>query len=274
MPRAPLIALLSDFGTSDGYVGVMKGVMLGIAPDVPLVDLTHDIPPQDIATGAWVLHTAWRYLPAGSIILAVVDPGVGSARRAVALRAGERLFVGPDNGLFTLVLAHSTGTAAYSLEDPRYQLPAPSATFHGRDIFAPAAAHLAAGVPIERLGAPLDVAQLVRLPGFQPEWRGAVLIGCVVHVDHFGNLITNFGPAAASALLDEPAAALRVAGRSITARAGTFAQGPAREPFLLRDSSGELAIAVRNGAAAAVLGARRGAIVEVVGLRPPDAPGV
>src|SRR5690349_16009936 len=144
----PAVVLLTDFGLADGYVGIMKGVLLGIAPRAPLVDLSHDVPPQDIATGAWILHTAWRYFPPGSIFLCVVDPGVGSARRPVALRANARLFVGPDNGLFTYVLASEPPDASVILDNPRYRLPAPSATFHGRDIFAPAAGHLAAGMPL------------------------------------------------------------------------------------------------------------------------------
>src|SRR5262249_38210989 len=154
-PPAPVVALLTDFGTADGYVGVMKGVLLGIAPRAQVVDLSHDVPPQQIATGAWILHTAWRYFPPDSIFVCVVDPGVGGARRPVALRAGDRLFVGPDNGLFSYILASEPPESAVILDNPRFHLTAPSATFHGRDIFAPAAGHLAAGVPLASLGTSL-----------------------------------------------------------------------------------------------------------------------
>lgn len=266
MPAAPAIALLTDYGAEDGYMGVMKGVALGIAPGVPLVDLSHEIPPQDVPAGAWVLHTSWHYFPAGTIFLCVVDPGVGGARRAVALRAGGRYFVGPDNGLFSRVLDAAPPEAVVSLENSRYHLPAPSATFHGRDIFAPCAAHLAAGVPLEDLGTPVAPESLVRLPAPQPAWHGDLLAGTVVHVDHFGNLITSLGPPLADAVLAAPATSARLGGHVVSARARTFAAGPAGDPFLLRDSSGHLAIAVRDGSAARRLGVARGAEVLIVGL--------
>lgn len=270
-PTTSPIAILTDFGTRDGYAGIMRGVILGIAPASSVVDLTHNIPPQDIAAGAWVLSTAWRYFPAGSIFLAVVDPGVGSARRAVALRAGDRYFVGPDNGLFSLVIARAPIEAAVALDNPRYQLPQPSATFHGRDIFAPAAAHLAAGVPLAALGSPLDPASLVSiaLPG--PRWEGDTLVGHVVHVDIFGNLITNFAGPLADVLLSAPNVSFTVGGRAISDRAPNFAAGPESTPFALRDSSGHLALAVRNGSAAARLGVSRGDEVHAHGAPRSDA---
>ncbi|WIG60551.1 MAG: N-methylhydantoinase A [Ktedonobacterales bacterium] len=263
---APLVALLTDFGIADGYPGVLKGVILGIAPSARLVDLTHEIPPQDVLAGAWVLHTAWRSFPEDTIFLCVVDPGVGSARRPLALRAGGRWFIGPDNGLFSYVLAAASPGAAVALDDPRYHLPNPSATFHGRDIFAPCAAHLGAGVPLAALGSPLDLASLVVLALARPTWHAGTLSGQIAHVDRFGNLLTNFGPTLTDALLAEPALALTLGGEVIAARAATFAAGPDDAPFLLRDSSGHLSIAVRNGSAAARLGAARGDVVVVHGL--------
>lgn len=269
MLAAPLLALLTDFGLADGYAGVMKGVALGIAPDVRLVDLTHDVPPQDVRAGAWVLATSWRYFPAGTIFLAVVDPGVGTSRRPVALEAGGRFFVGPDNGLFGYVLAEAPAARAVALDNPAYHRPdpaGPSATFHGRDIFAPCAAHLAAGVPLEALGTPLDPATLAALPLPRPTWEGDMLRAHVLHVDRFGNLITDVGPALADRVLAAPETAARIVGRAIAARARTFGEGPVREPFLLRDSSGHLAIAVRNGSAAALLGAGRDDDLLITGL--------
>jgi len=258
MAGSPPIALLTDFGSRDAYPGVMKGVILGIAPGAALVDLTHEIAPQDVTGGAWVLHTAWRFFPLGTIFLCVVDPGVGGARRPVALAAGGRLFVGPDNGLFSYVLAAATTGEAVALDDPRFHLPHPSATFHGRDIFAPCAAHLARGIPLGELGSAVAATSLVTFALPRPVWQGDVLHGHVLHVDRFGNLITDVASALAAALLATPAARLAVAGTDISARAHTFADGPEGEPFLLADSSGHLAIAVRNGSAAALLGAGRG----------------
>jgi S-adenosylmethionine hydrolase len=262
-----MVALLSDFGTADGYVGVMKAIVLGIAPGVPLVDLGHDVPPQDILRGAWLLYTCWSYLPPGSVCLAVVDPGVGTDRRPIAFAAGERLFVGPDNGLFGYVVTASPPTAAVILDDTRYHIPSPSATFHGRDIFAPCAAHLAAGAPLEALGSPLDPATLVTLNIPRPKPHREGFQGHVVHVDRFGNLITDFGPEMAPVLLQQPGLRLQVAGVEITAQGATFADGPTDAPFALVDSSGHLAIAVRDGSAASHLGVGVGAAVLATGLQ-------
>ena len=253
MAAVPLIALLTDFGASDGYPGIMKGVVLGIAPATPLVDLTHEIAPQDVRAGAWVLHTAWRYFPEGSVFLCVVDPGVGSARRPIALKAGGRVFVGPDNGLFSYILADNADAHAVTLANPRYFAARPSDTFHGRDIFAPAAAWLAAGIAFEELGPALAVESLVRLELPQPRWQGDTLIARCTHIDHFGNILTNIEGALALAILNDPEARLMIAGQSITAHAHTFAEGPEADVFLYLDSSGYLALARRNGSAQAAL---------------------
>jgi S-adenosylmethionine hydrolase len=270
---APLVALLTDFGGADGYVGVMKAVILGIAPGVPVIDLSHEVPPQDVRSGAWILHTSWRFLPEGSICLGVVDPGVGTARRPVAFASAGRLFVGPDNGLFGYVLAASPATAAVLLDYPRYQLAPPSSTFHGRDIFAPAAGHLAAGLLLAALGSPVEPSTLAAqaLPRPWPHPEG--LLGQVVYVDHFGNLITSFGPELASDLLRHSRLRLQVGQTTVTAAAPTFAAGPAEAPFALLDSSGHLAIAVRDGSAAARLGVGRGSEVLAVGARAPAGAG-
>lgn len=264
-PTLPVIALLTDFGTADGYVGVMKAVILGIAPGAALVDLTHEIPPQNVRTGAWILHTSWRYLPAGAICLAVVDPGVGTTRRAIACAASGRYYVGPDNGLCGYVLKASPAVVAVALDDPRYQLPSASATFHGRDIFAPAAAHLAAGVPLAALGSAVAPESLVPLTLPRPEREPAGLCGHVLHADRFGNLITDFGPELATGLLRDPGLRLRVGNAEISATATTFGAGPPDEPFALLDSSGHLAIAIRDGSAAARLGVGVGASVLALG---------
>src|SRR6266851_3337280 len=150
-PR-PVIALLTDFGTGDGDVGVMKGVIAGITPDVHIIDITHDVAPQNIASGAWILAAAYRYFPNNTAFVCVVDPGVGSVRHAIAVHAGDWYFVGPDNGLFSFLLADQTVHMAVSLDNPAYHLPQVSTTFHGRDIFAPVSAHIAHGVSLRELG--------------------------------------------------------------------------------------------------------------------------
>ncbi len=261
-----VMGLLSDFGLRDGYVGVMKAVALGIAPDARFVDISHDIAPQDIEMGSWTLGMAWRYFPAGSVLVCVVDPGVGGARRALALETGGRFLVGPDNGLFTHALARSPIDRCVALTNATYHLPGASATFHGRDIFAPCAAHLLAGVALDSLGDPLDPATLVRLPiPLAPAWEDDTLVGRVAHVDHFGNLISDIPLARPDTLL-ALSVRVEIAGRVIARSATHFAAGPEGEPFALRDSSGALAIAARDVSAAAMLGAGRGAAVRVRGL--------
>lgn len=269
MPALPLLALLTDFGLADGYVGVMKGVALGIHLNLQIVDVTHDVPPQDIRTGAWILATAWRFFPPGTVFLAVVDPGVGTSRHPVAIEAGERFFVGPDNGIFSFVLAEAPATRSFALDNPTYHRPdpaGPSATFHGRDVFAPCAAHLAAGVPLEALGSPVPPATLAALPLPRLAWDGDLLRAHVLHVDRFGNLITDVGPALADSILKAPPTAVLLGGYRVVSRAKTFGEGPVGEPFLLRDSSGHLAIAVQDGSAAALLGASRDDEVLIRGL--------
>lgn len=270
MRQPPLFGLLTDFGLRDGYVGVMKAVALTIAPGAQLVDISHEVAPQDVEGGAWTLGMAWRAFPVGSVLLCVVDPGVGSARRAVALEVAGRCFVGPDNGLFTYPLEGESEVGAercVTLDNPRYHLPSPSATFHGRDIFAPCAAHLASGVALEALGSLVDVATLARLPiALRPAWRGDALVGRVAHVDHFGNLITTIGPRETRLALAHPLARISLGAWTIGARATHFAAGPQDEPFFLQDSSGALAIALRDGAAAARMDARRGDEVTLYGL--------
>jgi S-adenosylmethionine hydrolase len=267
-----LLGLLTDFGLRDGYVGVMKAVMLSIAPDARLVDISHEIAPQDIEGGAWTLGMAWRAFPVGSVLLCVVDPGVGSARRAVALAAHGRVFVGPDNGLFTYPMdddgsGDDAALRCAALDDPRYHLPTPSATFHGRDIFAPCAAHLASGTPLEALGSAVNPASLARLPiALRPQRAGDVWVARVAHVDHFGNLITNIGAALTRRALEHSLARISLAQQEISARASHFAAGPQDEPFFLQDSSGALAIAQRDGSAAQALGAQRGDEVILRGL--------
>ena len=198
-----VITLTTDFGIQDPYVGLMKGVILSINPDAEIVDVTHGVAPQNVLQGSFLLHHSRRYFPKDAIHVAVVDPGVGTNRRAVLLETPQGRFLAPDNGLLTHVLLHSLGRPstkggpvelpqgwrAYHLTNPAYWLQPLSRTFHGRDLFAPVAAHLSNGVPPSELGD--EVGSLHCLPMSTPHWRGDILRGRVVHVDRFGNLVTD-----------------------------------------------------------------------------------
>jgi S-adenosylmethionine hydrolase len=192
---------------------------------------------------------------------------VGTLRRPVAFAAGDRSFVGPDNGLFSYVLRAAPVTTAVVLDKPEYHLSPVSATFHGRDVFAPVCGHLAAGSQLAALGAPLDPTTLIAFDAPVPEQRADGLLGHVLHVDHFGNLITNFDAALAPRLLEDPAVRVRVGVAEVSARAATYAGGPPDAPFLIQDSSGHLAIAVRSASAAARLGAGVGSDVLALGAQ-------
>ncbi|HEX7022185.1 MAG TPA: SAM-dependent chlorinase/fluorinase, partial [Trueperaceae bacterium] len=264
--RGRTVALLTDFGTRDPYAGIMKGVMLGIAPGARLVDITHHIPPQDIRAAAYSLLVTHPHFPADTVFCCVVDPGVGSARHAVAVElttenGGRQHIVCPDNGLLTPLLPKVT--SAVLLDDPRYHLPNPSATFHGRDIFAPAAAHLAAGVPMHDLGTTAKPSSLVRLdwpaPTRTPEgWRAIVL-----HIDHFGNLITSLP----GGMLPPPRDSWRfeVAGRQLDGLGRTFTDAAPGQPVAYVGSSGLLEVALRQGNAQQAWQVERGS--EVVATR-------
>lgn len=195
----PLITLLTDFGYRDGYVGVMKGVIAGICPAARLIDLTHDIPAQNIAAARFTLLNAQPYFPPGTIHLVVVDPGVGTARRAIALQTPQGYLVGPDNGVLSGVIDQATDVTAVELTEVKYwRSPQPSQTFHGRDIFAAAAAHLAAGVELGELGAAVAPDTLIRIAIPSPKMLKDQVVGSVQHIDYFGNIITTI-PAAAIA---------------------------------------------------------------------------
>jgi S-adenosyl-L-methionine hydrolase (adenosine-forming) len=259
--RPPIITLLTDFGQQDAYVGSMKGVILSLNPEVRLVDLSHAVPPQGVGFGALVLQSAWRYFPPGTIHLGVVDPGVGSRRLALAAACGGQFLVGPDNGLFSLVFAEQSPDAIISLENPRYFRPEVSATFHGRDIFAPVAAHLSLGVPLTDLGPVLP--DPVRLDWPAPRFGEAGVTGQVVACDHFGNLISNIPVKRFRAWLRHRSASFRVQGQVIAHFATTYSEVPAGTLLALGGSHGYLEFACRQGSAAQVLGAGAGARVEV-----------
>lgn len=184
-----VITLTTDFGTADGFVGAMKGVILSVSPAAVIIDITHDIPPQDIRAGAFALETALPHFPPSCIHVVVVDPGVGSARAALLVETEQGRFLAPDNGVLTGVVPESGAARIFTLDRPAYWRPRVSATFHGRDVFAPVAAHLAHGVKAEELGTPR--ADLTRLPWPRPHRCGQGIRAEVIHVDRFGNLITS-----------------------------------------------------------------------------------
>lgn len=184
----PIITLISDFGLRDGYVASMKGVILGTAPDAKLVDISHEIPPQDVRSAAFVLLTCYECFPQGTVHLAVVDPGVGTERKSIAVRSRSGFFIGPDNGIFSFVLSRETGWEARSLENEGLWRKPSSATFHGRDIFAPVAARLARGIPFDLLG---PVCSPAVLEWSFPVAENGEVRGEIIHIDRFGNCITN-----------------------------------------------------------------------------------
>lgn len=255
-----IITLLTDFGTRDAYVASMKGVMLGITPDATIVDISHEIAAQDVIGGAWVLGSACRHFPRGTVHCAVIDPGVGSERRAVAVQAGDWRFVGPDNGLLMWAIAMAGRYEAVELVDPRYFRREVSATFHGRDIFAPVAAHLARGVPLDALGP--RIADLAPLPFPSPIVTTEAIEGEVVHVDRFGNLITNIDASSLELWGTETRATVEVGGRRAPLRRTYQDAGPG-ELIALIESTGHVEVAVRDGNAAVLLEAGRGVAVTI-----------
>ena len=242
----PIITLLTDFGTADGYVAVMKGVLFSLAPDSEIVDLSHDIPPHDVELARLTVARYWRRFPSGAVHLALVDPGVGTARACLAVESEARYLVGPDNGVLSPALL-LPGARAVALPVP----PAAARTFHGRDVFAPAAAALAMGQVLDSLGVAVD-APLVRRTKEAVRREDGAVVGEVIAIDRFGNAITN--------LLGARSGVVAAAGRPIPIR-GTYADVAPGAPVAISGSTGLLEIAVREGSAAASLGLVRGAAV-------------
>ena len=262
--KMTVISLLTDFGLRDGYVGVMKGVMLRIAPQVQFADISHHISPQNMLQGALALGRTAPYFPDGTIHLAVVDPGVGTSRRPIAGQVGGQFFVGPDNGLFSILIqrAQQAGDRVQivHLTQPRYWLPEISRVFHGRDIFAPAAAHLAKGVRLADLGETVDDPVLLDIPQPRPV-PGGGWAGQVVEVDYFGNLSANIERRHLAGL---GAFRVRIGEVTVEQWVNTFGERPAGSLVALYGTADDLVISVVNGSAAAQLGLGVGALVEII----------
>ncbi len=255
------VTFLSDFGLQDDFVGTCHGVIKRIAPEVQIIDLTHGIPPQQILQGALVLASTLPYMPAG-VHLAVVDPGVGSTRRALALQdADGRFFVGPDNGLLVPAAELAGIGAAHELANPQYALDSISRTFHGRDLFAPAAAHLALGVGIGELGPPIDADDLVRLDLPQPELGPDKIGATVLYVDSFGNIALNVTREHVSQVGIVPGTQIELelgGERFYAVSARTFADARAGDIMLYEDSYRNMSVAISGGNAAEILHAASG----------------
>lgn len=258
----PIITLTTDFGQRDGFVGIMKGVIMGICPQTHLIDLSHEVEPQNVRQAAYILQRAVPFFPNGTVHLAVVDPGVGTERRALAARLGKQFFVGPDNGLITLLLdraeSQRENIEIVQLDRDEYWLTPPSSTFHGRDIFAPCAAYLACGTPLRELGTPIT--DPVRLPFPSPERHGKTWKALIVYVDRFGNLITNLP---ATLLGEQRSVRIHIGGYRIEGMAPSYAHRPPGSLVAVIDSDGFLEIALVNGNAAHKLGLKEGDTVEV-----------
>lgn len=261
------VSLCTDYGYSDGFVAVCHGVIAQIAPHAQVLDVTHAVPPGDVRHGSVLLADTLRWLPP-AVHVAVVDPGVGTVRRGIAVVSGDAVLVGPDNGLL-LPAAHTLGgmRAVYELAEPAYRLPAVSATFHGRDIFAPAAAHLTCGVSPDALGPAVDPESLVTLPAPVCEVNTHKLRAEVLAVDHFGNLALAAGAGELQALGLQTGAAATLqwpAGAQPVRVGTTFADAPPGELVVLVDSAGHLALACRDSSAARRTGLQPGTVVELI----------
>lgn len=268
IPQRPIITLLTDFGTRDHYVATLKGVILGLNPEAILVDLSHEVPPQDIAAGAFVLAEAAPYFPPGTIHLAVVDPGVGTSRRGLAARCRQQYWVGPDNGLFHFVFAGqlqqpgASGSSTpdcsiVSLEAPAFFRQQVSTTFHGRDVFAPVAAQLSLGVELGQLGPILRTP--VPLPLSEPTFDPEVARGQIIYVDRFGNLVTNLRARELHDWLAGRPLHLHLGPVTIERLSPTYAEVAPGECVALVGSHGYLEIAVNQGNAAKLLRQKVGA---------------
>ena len=254
---AAIITLTTDFGAQDAYVATMKGVILDINPEVTIVDICHSIEPQNIAQAAFIISTAYDYFPRDTIHVVIVDPGVGSQRKAIILKTQNALFVAPDNGVLSYIISASPEEPqAVELTNPKFWRHPVSSTFHGRDIFAPVAAHLSLGVPLEEFGQAITSLSTFPMPHPQTVAKGK-LLGHILHIDRFGNLITDV----VKEDLPQGNLSVEIAGRQIEGLSISYAEGD--ELLALLGSSGHLEVALKNGSAASLLGARIGDEVRI-----------
>ena len=258
-----IITLLTDFGQQDYFVGAMKGVILSINPDARIVDISHEIPPRDIDAAAFNLLSCYEDFPAQTVHAAVVDPGVGSDRRGIAIECAGQFFVGPDNGLFSWICEREKDWMAVHLTNRRFFRQPVSRTFHGRDIFAPFVAHLSNGTALSEFGEP--VRDIVKLDSLAPKTiNGNTIEGRIIHIDRFGNCVTNFSAEHLSSRATATSWKMLINDREIDSLRESFAEGKRNEIFCIVGSAGFLEISARNASAAELLGVRRGQKVQLI----------
>lgn len=265
MPVAiPLITLLTDFGERDYFVASMKGVILNINPQAKIVDLSHHVTPHDVTDAAYLLKSCYRYFPDGTIHVAVVDPGVGTARQPLLVSSSRYVFIGPDNGLFTHIYQEESGVEVRHIENRQYRLDSEGATFDGRDLFAPAAAWLTKGQPMGSFGR--LVPNYERLPIVEPGWDNHVMAGHILYIDRFGNLISNltaYHLKEVRGVTKRSEAYIRIGGHTIDKIVRTYAEGSPDSPRALINSNGYLEIFIQEGRAADRLSIARGERIEL-----------
>lgn len=259
MKPSGIITLTTDFGLSDPYVAMMKGVILTINPKVEMVDITHRIRVGDIQQAAEVLRDTSDYFPGGTVHLVVVDPGVGSKRRPIAIHNGSHFFSGPDNGVFSLIIRDDPPAAIVHLTEDRYFRPQVTETFHGRDLFAPVAAHLSLGVPVEEMGPVIHDPVRQEFPA--PRREEGVLVGRIVHVDHFGNCITNIPENTLKRFLQSDCPVIELGALRMDGMQKTYSDVDEGRPLALINSSGRLEIAVNMGRASEYPGLGAGNVI-------------
>jgi S-adenosylmethionine hydrolase len=256
----PILTLTTDFGAADHYVGTMKGVILGICPRARIVDISHEVKPYQIAEGAYLVAQAYRYFPAKTVHVVVVDPGVGSARRPILIEAAKQYFIAPDNGVLSMVYTSEKHKARLISAERYFRQPV-SRTFHGRDIFAPVAAHIAAGVPAARVGKLIH--DHLKCSSWKPQRTGKrTWTGQVLHIDRFGNIVTSF-EAAAFPDLEMRDFVLHLGPCEVTVLAHSYAECGPSELFAIAGSSGYLEVSVNQASAAKMVGCETGAPVEL-----------
>ncbi len=255
-----IVSLLTDFGSKDSYVGTMKGVILGICPSITLVDLSHEVEKHDVLQGAFLLSQASPYFPEGSIHLAVVDPGVGTARRRIIVQGSRCIYIGPDNGILSLAAKREGVIKIFEIDNEKFMFPHPSRTFEGRDIFAPAAAYLAKGIDVDEFGT--EIHSLTSLSIAEPERRGGELHGEVIYIDGFGNMIMNIPEDILGEITYGTSVEVTIGRVSrIVPFCRTYSEALADSPLLTLGSSGLLEVAVNSGSAQSLFKARVGSRV-------------
>lgn len=258
----PLVTLLTDFGDRDHFVASMKGVILTINPQVRIIDLSHHVQAHDIEEAAFILKSCYRYFPDGTIHVAVVDPGVGSRRRPLLVRTSRWFFIAPDNGLLSHVFSEESEVEVRHIENAQYRHHSPGATFDGRDVFAPSAAWLTRGQSVGSYGRVLH--DYVRLSIAQPKWDKQALVGQVVHVDCFGNLLSNLTPEHLREVQERTGridVCVRIAGYTIEGLVSSYSEGSRSEPRALVNSNGQIEVFVTEGRAVDLIKSGRGACV-------------